>query len=194
MYLPLLWANGKSVVIQCALNLDPSVHWNVTGEQNFGSQCLSSVPPVVLRWPSSVFQLCKLPVDCHRDTTGCLHQPVWFQWYPSVLVDPVVFQCVPILQVTTGLQLGDHWVPGSASVVLLASQCTCGSSDLPVCSNYANYHCIATERQLADSISQCGSSVVCPVVSQCTDSIWFGGQQVKSLASTQPLMNISCLR
>ena len=54
---------------------------------------------------------------------------------------------------------------------------------------------------LGASISQCGSSgipvylrlqwsssVVCPVVSQCTDRIWFGGHQVRSLPSMRPLM------
>ena len=72
--------------------------------------------------------------------------------------------------------------------VLVAPQCTCGSSGLPVCCNYANYYWIATGRPLDDSISQCGSSVVSPVVSQCTDSIWFGSQQVRSLPSMQPLI------
>ena len=45
------------------------------------------------QWSSSVFQLCKLTLDHHWNTTGCLHQLVWFQWHPSVLVAPVVFQC-----------------------------------------------------------------------------------------------------
>ena len=79
-----------------------------------------------------VFQLCKLTLDCHWDTTGCKHQPVWFQWHPSVLVAPVVFQCVPIMQINTGSPLEHHWVLASASVVPVASQCTCGSSGLPV--------------------------------------------------------------
>ena len=78
------------------------------------------------------FQLCKLTLDCHWDTTGCKHQPVWFQWHPSVLVAPVVFQCVPIMQINTGSPLEHHWVLASASVVPVASQCTCGSSGLPV--------------------------------------------------------------
>ena len=73
--------------------LDPSVHWNVTGEIIVGSQCASCVLPVVFQWSSSVFQLCKLTLDRHWNTTGCDHQPVWFQWHPSVLVAPVVFQC-----------------------------------------------------------------------------------------------------
>ena len=40
-----------------------------------------------------VFQLCKLTPDRHWKTIGRYHQPVWFQWHPSVLVAPVVFQC-----------------------------------------------------------------------------------------------------
>ena len=85
---PLPWASGNSVAIQCAWNLDPSVHWNATGEI-VDSQCVSSVLPVV-------------------------------------------FQCVPIMQLNTGSPLGHHWVLASASVVPVASQCTCGSSGLPV--------------------------------------------------------------
>ena len=88
---------------------------------------------------------------------------------------PVVFQCVPIMQITTGLPLGHHWVLASASVVPVASQCTRGSSGLPVCSNYTNDEFwITTGRPLGDRISQRRSSVVCPLVYQCTDSIWFG--------------------
>ena len=75
-------SSGNPVAIQCAWNLDPSVHWNATGEMS-----------VCFQWSSSVFQLCKLTLDRHWNTTGCKHQPVWFQWHPSVLVAPVVFQC-----------------------------------------------------------------------------------------------------
>ena len=56
---------------------------------------------------------------------------MWFQWHPSVLVAPVVFQCVPIMQINTRSPL-EHWVLASASVVPVASQCTCGFSGLPV--------------------------------------------------------------
>ena len=73
------------MAIQCAWNLDPSVHWNATGEM-----------PVCFRWSSIGF--------------------------------PVVFQCVPIMQINTGSPLGHHWVLASASVVPVASQCTCGST------------------------------------------------------------------
>ena len=82
-------SSGNPVAIQCAWNLDPSVHWNATGEIIVGSQCASS---------------------------GL----------------PVVFQCVPIMKINTGSPLGHHWVLASASVVPVASQCTCGSSGLPV--------------------------------------------------------------
>ena len=84
--------------------------------------------------------------------------------------------------------LGHNLMPAPANVVSVASQCTCGSSGHPVCSNNANEPWLATERPLGDIISQCRSSVFCPVVSQCTDSIWFGGQQVRSLPSMQPLV------
>ena len=40
-------SSGNPVAIRCAWNLDPSVHWNATGEINVGSQCVSSVLPVV---------------------------------------------------------------------------------------------------------------------------------------------------
>ena len=88
-------SSGNPVAIRCAWKLDPSVHWNATGEM-----------PVCFQWSSSGF--------------------------------PVVFQCVPIMLINTGSPLGHHWVLASASVVPVASQCTCGSSGLPVCSNYAN--------------------------------------------------------
>ena len=95
-------------------------------------QCASSGLPMAFQWSSSVFQLCKLTLDCHWDTTGCWHHPVWFQWHPSALMYPVVFQCVPSMQINTGSPLEHHWVLASASVVPVASQCTFGSSGLPV--------------------------------------------------------------
>ena len=89
------------MAIQCAWNLYPSVHWNATGERIVDNQCVSSVLPVVFRWCSYVFQLCKLILDRQWDTTGCEHQPVLFQWHPSVLMATAVFQCVPIMQFNT---------------------------------------------------------------------------------------------
>ena len=53
-----------------------------------------------------------------------------FQWSSSGF--PVVFQCVPIMQINTGSPMEHHWVLASASVVPVAFQCTCGSSGLPV--------------------------------------------------------------
>ena len=95
--------------------------------------------PVVFQWQSSgnpvyleLRPQCTL--ECHWRNASVL--PVVFQWCSSGF--PVVFQCVPIMQINTGSPLGHHWVLASASVVPVASQCTCGSSGLPVCSNYAN--------------------------------------------------------
>ena len=56
--------------------------------------------------------------------------PVAFQWSSSGF--PVVFQCVPIMQINTGSPLGHHWALSSASVVPVASHCTCGYSGVPV--------------------------------------------------------------
>ena len=64
-------SSGNPVAIQCTWNLDPNVHWNATGERIVGSQCASSGLPVASQWSSSVFQLCKLTLDRHWDTTGC---------------------------------------------------------------------------------------------------------------------------
>ena len=125
-------SSGIPVAIQCAWKLDLSAHWNATGERIVGGHCTSSGLPMAFQWSSSVFQLRKFTLDRHWDTTWCWHQPVWFQWHPSVLVAPVVFQCVPIMQINIGSPLEHHWVLPSASVVPVASQCTCVSSSLPV--------------------------------------------------------------
>ena len=145
--------------------------------------------PVVFQWQSSGNPVClelkpQCTLESHWRNASVL--PVVFQWSSSGF--PVVFQCVPIMQINNGSPLGHHWVLASASVAPMASQCTCGSSGLPMCSNYANEHWIATGTPLGASISQCGSSgipvylwlqwsssVVCQVASQCTDRIWFGG-------------------
>ena len=87
-----------------------------------------------------------MPLEkCQCASSGA---PMVFQWLSSGL---------PIMQINTGSPLGHHWVLESASVVPVASQCTCGSSGLPVCSNYANEHWIATGTPLGARISQCGS-------------------------------------
>ena len=91
--------------------------------------------PVVFQWQSSVpGTQTQCTLECHWRNASVL--PVVFQWSSSGF--PVVFQCVPIMQINTGSLLGHHWVLASASVVPVASQCTCGSSGLPACSNYAN--------------------------------------------------------
>ena len=115
--------------------------------------------PVVFQWQSNGNPVClelrpQCTLECHWRNASVL--PVVFQW--SSIGFPVVFQCVPIMQINIGSPLGHHWVLASASVVPVASQCTCGSSGLPVCSNYANSHWIATGTPLGASISQCGSS------------------------------------
>ena len=146
------------MAIQCAWKLDPSVHWNAAGERTVGSQCVSSV-----------LQL--------------------------------VFQCVPIMQINTGSPLGHLRVLASSSMVPAVCQCTCGSSGPPVCSMYTNYHWVATGTPLGVSISQCSSSgipmylwiqwfssVDCPVVSQFTDRVWFGGHWVRPLSSMQSFL------
>ena len=90
--------------------------------------------PVVFQWQSSGNSVCmelipQCTLECHWRKNGS-------QCASSGL--PVVFNCVPIMQINTGSPLGNHWVLASASVVPVASQCTCGSNGLPVCSNYAN--------------------------------------------------------
>ena len=84
--------------------------------------------------------------------------PVVFQWSSNGF--PVVFQCVPIMQINTGLPLGHHWVLASASVIPVASQCTCGSSCLPIMQ-------INTESRLEHHWVLASASVF-PVASQCT--------------------------
>ena len=93
-------------------------------------------------------------------------------------VSPVYPQCASnglpvclIMQINTRLPLGNHCVIASASVVPVASQCAWSSSGLPVCSNYANELWIPNRGPLCDSISQCVSRAVNPVVSQCTSGL-----------------------
>ena len=97
-------SRGIPLAIQCAWSLDPTVHWNATGEIIVGSQCVSSGLAMPFQWSSSVFQLCKLTLGCHWDTTGCLHQPVWFQWHPSVFVTPVVLSVFQLCNLTLDRQ------------------------------------------------------------------------------------------
>ena len=124
-------SSGNPVAIQCAWNVDPSVHLNATGEMPVCFQWSSSGLPVAFQWSSSVFQLCKLtldptgtPLGASISQCGSSGIPVylWLQWSSSV------FQLCK-------LTLEHHWVQASASVVPVASQCTCGSSGLPVWSD-----------------------------------------------------------
>ena len=51
-------SSGNPVAIQYTCNLVPCIHWNATGENNVGSQCVSSVLPVVFQWLPSGLPLC----------------------------------------------------------------------------------------------------------------------------------------
>ena len=85
-------SSGNPVCLEVRPQCTLEWHWRrIVGSRCF--QCASSGIPVAFQWSSSVFQLCKLTLDRHWDTTGCYHQSVWFQWHPSVPVGPVVFQC-----------------------------------------------------------------------------------------------------
>ena len=86
------------------------------------SQWSSSGNPVAIQ--------CVWNLDPSVHWNATEEMPVCFQWSSSGF--PVDFQCVPIMQINTGSPLGHHWVQASASVVPVASQCTCGSSGLPV--------------------------------------------------------------
>ena len=125
---------------------------------------VASVLPMVFQWLSSVFQICKLTPDRHRDTTKCQHQPVWFQWHPSVIVAPVVFQCVPIMQINTGSPLGVSISQCGSSGI----QCTCGSSGLPVWS-VQWYRSVLTESGL--EIIRLGHFPACDPL--CIQLVWW---------------------
>ena len=90
---------------------------------------ISYPEPVVIQLQSSGNPVClehrpQCTLECH-----------WRKNFCSQCVSngfPVAFQCVPIMQINTGSPLGHHWVLASASVVPVASQCSCGSSGLLV--------------------------------------------------------------
>ena len=94
----------------------------------------ASVNSAVIQWQSSVPEFeAQRTLECHWGNIFWL--PVRFQRASSgfpVAFLPVVFQCVPIMQINTGSPLGHHWDLALADVVAVASQCTCGSSGLPV--------------------------------------------------------------
>ena len=136
------WASSNLVAIQCAWNLDPSVHCNATGDIIFGTQCISSGLQVAFQWWPIMQINTGSPLEHHWVLPSASVVPV----ASSVLVDPAVFHCVPIMQINTGLPMGHHWLLASAS------------------SGISVY-----------SWLQWSSSLVCPIVFQCTDRIWFGG-------------------
>ena len=118
------------------------VHWNptsivtpriqITAIARMALEC-PYPEPVVFQWQSRGNPVClelrpQCTLECHWRNAGVL--PVVFQWSSSGF--PVVFQCDPIMQINTGSPLEHHWVLASASVVPVTSQCTCGSSGLPV--------------------------------------------------------------
>ena len=78
---------------------------------------------------------------------------------------PVAFQCSSSVFRLCKLTMDRDWVLASASVVPVASQCTCGSSGLPVCSIHANNTGSPLEHQWV-----LASVRVVLVVSQCTCS------------------------
>ena len=83
--------------------------------------------PVVIQCKLVAIQCCwNLDPSVHGNATG--ERIVGSQFVSSMF--PVVSQCVTIMQINTELSLGYHWVLASASVVPVASQCTCGSSGL----------------------------------------------------------------
>ena len=89
--------------------------------------------PVVFQWQSSVpgtYTPVYTGMPLEKELFLASLLPVAFQRSSSGF--PVVFQCVPIMQINTGWPLEHHWVLASPSVVPVASQCTCGSSGLPV--------------------------------------------------------------
>ena len=84
---PLPRANDDSAAIQCACDLDPSVHWNATGERIFGSQCVSSGLPVCsnyanYHWIATVSSLGANISQC--GSSGILVY-LWLQWSSNVL-------------------------------------------------------------------------------------------------------------
>ena len=84
------------------------------------------------QWSSSGFPVCSNYANQHWIATGPPLGASTSQCGSSDLVAPVVFQCVPIMQINTGSPLEHHWVLASASVVQVAFQCTFGPSGLPV--------------------------------------------------------------
>ena len=70
---------------------------------------VASAFPAVFQWRYSV-PIMQIDTGLPLGQHWVLASASVVQWYPSVLVAPVVFQCVPIMQINTGSPLGHHWV------------------------------------------------------------------------------------
>ena len=130
------WLDATDIHVKRGLSIRKDVGHDDPYIINFQTHHKKGLPHtelVVIQWRSSGDPVClelrpQCTLEWHWRNNCC--KPVCFQWSSSDL--PVVFQYVPITP------RGPHWVLASASVVPGASQCTCGSIGLPVCSNYAN--------------------------------------------------------
>ena len=68
---PSQWSSsGNPVCLELRLQCTLECHWRNNCWQQVCFQCASSGLPVAFQWSSSVFQLCKLTLDRHWDTTG----------------------------------------------------------------------------------------------------------------------------
>ena len=133
------------------------------------SQTIPYPEPVVFQWQSSVpgtYTQVYTGMSREKELLVASALPVVFQWLSSGL--PVVFQCVSIMQINTGSPLEHHWVLASASVVSVASQCTCGSSGLPVWSVQC-YPSVLTESGL--EVIRSGHFPVCDPL--CKQLVWW---------------------
>ena len=137
---------------------------------------VASVFPVWFQWSSSGLPAVFQCVPIMQINTG---SPLGNHWVlasasvvpvaSSVLVVTVVFQCAPIMQVNTGSPLENHWVLASTSVAPLASQCTYGSSGLPVWS-VQWYPSVLTESVL--EVIRSGNFPACNP--SCIQLVWSG--------------------
>ena len=69
--IPLPWASGLPVAIQWQSSVPGTYTLVYTGMALEKCQCASCGLPVAFQWSSSVFQLYKLTLDRHWDTSGC---------------------------------------------------------------------------------------------------------------------------
>ena len=87
----------QPVIIQWQSKLNPSVHWNATGERIDGSQVISSVSPVCFQWSPNV-----LPVM--RITTGL---PLGHHWV--IASAKYASSGLPMCYQLCDLPLDCHW-------------------------------------------------------------------------------------